>query len=354
MNEPKISVILPCYHVEQYLPNIHKDLLAQTMTDFEMLYINDGGGKNLSELIHSFAAQDDRVVAIDKENGGVSSARNLGMEKARGEYIVFIDPDDRVEPYYLERLLSAVEGTDNVLGVGGFKQTYLGQGREVDYTLPKDDTQAKMAEYFHTWADFTYGCVWNKIFKTDFLRSNDLKFGSYTMSEDALFMLDVYDHMDTFGMVKDCGYHYLMYGNTASQKYHKNKKEVIRLQDEKHSSLLKKYGMPAEEADGLRDKKVSVEIYCIVINAFNRSTPLSFREKIVYIQDLMDDRYWMGKLEKHDISQDKKIVKLTARLMLTRRAWLVAWVFRTLFALKNNFKSLYFWYDAHLSGKFSS
>lgn len=65
----------------------------------------------------------------------------------------------------------------------------------------------------------------------------------------------------------------------------------------------------------------------------------------------MDDRYWMGKLEKHDIRQDKKIVKLTARLMLTRRAWLVAAVFQLLFILKNNFMGLFNWYDAHLSGK---
>ena len=313
-----------------------------------------GGGKILSELIQSFAAQDKRVVAIDKENGGVSSARNLGIEKARGEYIVFIDPDDRIEPYYLERLLSTVEGTDNVLGVGGFKQTYLGQGRVVDYSLPKYDTEAKIADYFPTWPILLSYCVWNKIFKTEFLRDNGLTFGFYTISEDALFMLDVYDHVEAFGMVPDCGYRYLTYGNTASQKYHENIKDTFRIQAEKHCNLLKKFGMSENAANGLRDNKVAFDIYWAVINAFNRNTPLSFKEKISYIQDLMKDRYWMDKLEKHDISNDKKIVKLTARLMLTYKAWLVAWVFRILFALKNNFKSLYFWYDAHFSGKFSS
>ena len=354
MNKPKISVVLPCYHVEQYLPNIHADLLAQTMNDYELIYINDGGGKILSELIQSFAAQDKRVVAIDKENGGVSSARNLGIEKARGEYIVFIDPDDRVEPYYLECLLSTVEGTDNVLGVGGFKQTYLGQGREVDYTLPKYDIEAKIADYFPTWSSFVYGCVWNKIFKTDFLRVNGIMFVPYPMREDALFMFSVYERVDTFGLVVDCGYHYLMYGNTASQRYHKGLKEINRENNKRYYGLLKKYGASDVKIEALEDKNIAFEIYWIVINAFNRNTPLSFKEKISYIQDLMKDRYWMDKLEKHNISNDKKIVKLTARLMLTYKAWLVAWVFRILFALKNNFKSLYFWYDAHFSGKFSS
>ncbi len=254
----------------------------------------------------------------------------------------------------MERLLSTVEGTDNVLGVGGFKQTYLGQEREVDYTLPKYDKRARIADYFPTWSSFVYGCVWNKIFKTDFLRDNGILFVPYPMREDALFMFSVYERIDTLGLVEDCGYHYLMYGNTASQRYHKGLKEINRENNKRYYGLLKKYGASDTEIQALEDKNIAFEIYWIVINAFNRNTPLSFAEKISYIQDLMNDRYWMDKLEKHDISNDKKIVKLTARLMLTYKAWLVAWVFRILFALKNNFKSLYFWYDAHFSGKFSS
>ena len=354
MNTPKVSVVIPCYHVEQYLPNIHADLLAQTINDFELIYVNDGGGKILSDLIQSFATQDNRVVVIDKENGGVSSARNLGIEKAKGEYIVFIDPDDRVEPYHLERLLSTVEGTDNVFGVGGFKQTYLGQGRDVDYTLPKHDTQAKIADYFPTWSSFVYGSVWSKIFKVSFLRDNNLTFVPYSMREDVLFMFSVYERIDTFGLVEDCGYHYIMYGNTASQKYHKGLKEINKETQKRYYALLKKYGASNTEIESLIDKTSAFEIYWIVINAFNLKNPFSFSEKKAYIEDLMNDSYWMPLLEKHDISKDKKIVKLTAWLMLTRKPWLVAWTFRLLFALKNNFKSLYFWYDAHFSGKFSS
>ena len=113
-------------------------------------------------------------------------------------------------------------------------------------------------------------------------------------------------------------------------------------------------GLPEEEIEKKEDSVIALDLYLLVINIFNRTTPLSFSEKIRYIrEELMGDKEIMGLLEKHDISKDKKIVKLTTKLMLTRKAWLVAWVFRTLFALKNNFKSLYFWYDAHFSGKFS-
>ena len=310
-----------------------------------------GGGKKLSELIHSFAEQDERVVAVDKENGGVSSARNRGIEMARGEWLVFVDPDDRVEPYFLERLLSTVEGTDNVLGVGGFKQTYLGQGREVDYTLDRFDKHTTFAKEFPKWRAFLYGAVWNKIFKTSFIKTNNITFPAFSMREDTLFLFRVYELLDNIGVVEDCGYRYLMYGSTASQAYHAKYSEMMKLHNQHYYSLLKRCGV--EDVEETEIMMVANDIYCIVINAFNRNTPLSFAQKTAYIQELMDDGYWMGRLEKHDISRDKRIVKLTARLMLTRKAWLVAWTFRVLFALKNNFRGLYFWYDAHLSGKFS-
>ncbi len=70
MNKPKISVILPCYHVERFLASVFKDLKAQTFEDFEMLFVNDGGGEKLSLMLDDMARQDSRVVVINKDNGG--------------------------------------------------------------------------------------------------------------------------------------------------------------------------------------------------------------------------------------------------------------------------------------------
>ena len=94
--QPLISVIVPVYKVEKYLPACLDSLLAQTYQNFELLLVDDGSPDKCWEILQQYAAQDARVCIFRKENGGVSSARNFGLEQARGEYICFVDSDDLV------------------------------------------------------------------------------------------------------------------------------------------------------------------------------------------------------------------------------------------------------------------
>ena len=93
---PNISVIVPVYNTEQYLPRCIDSILAQTFTDFELLLIDDGSKDNSGKICDEYAAKDSRVRVFHKENGGVSSARNLGLDQAQGEWITFVDSDDWV------------------------------------------------------------------------------------------------------------------------------------------------------------------------------------------------------------------------------------------------------------------
>lgn len=97
MNTPKISVIVPVYNVEQYLPRCIDSILAQTFTDFELLLIDDGSPDNSGKICDEYAERDTRIRVFHKKNGGVSSARNMGLENAQGEWIAFVDGDDWVE-----------------------------------------------------------------------------------------------------------------------------------------------------------------------------------------------------------------------------------------------------------------
>lgn len=96
MNNPKISVIVPVYNIEKYLSRCVSSILAQSFTDFELLLIDDGSFDDSGNICDKYALTDERVRVFHKENGGVSSARNLGLEKARGEYVMFIDGDDSI------------------------------------------------------------------------------------------------------------------------------------------------------------------------------------------------------------------------------------------------------------------
>ncbi|MDE6404422.1 MAG: glycosyltransferase [Lachnospiraceae bacterium] len=104
---PFLSIIIPIYNVEPYLPKCLDSILAQTFTDFEVLLIDDGSTDGSSALADSYAAKDARIRCFHKENGGHMSARQAGFEKAAGEYIAFVDSDDWIDPAMYERMCAA-------------------------------------------------------------------------------------------------------------------------------------------------------------------------------------------------------------------------------------------------------
>lgn len=89
-----LSIVVPVYDVEQYLPRCIDSILEQTFTDFELILVNDGSTDNCPIICDEYADKDDRIKVIHKENGGLSDARNTGINKASGKYISFIDSDD--------------------------------------------------------------------------------------------------------------------------------------------------------------------------------------------------------------------------------------------------------------------
>lgn len=103
---PKVSVIVPVYKVEKYLPECIESVLAQTFTDFELILVDDGSPDNSGKICDAYAARDSRIRVFHKENGGVSSARNFGVKNARADYIAFLDSDDWWKPEFLEKMTS--------------------------------------------------------------------------------------------------------------------------------------------------------------------------------------------------------------------------------------------------------
>ena len=104
---PFFSIIIPVYNKETFLENTIKSVLQQSFTDFELIIINDGSTDNSESKIKSFS--DPRITYLKKENGGVSTARNLGIEMAAASYITFIDADDYWYPNFLEEMVSSIE-----------------------------------------------------------------------------------------------------------------------------------------------------------------------------------------------------------------------------------------------------
>ncbi|MGL5150607.1 MAG: glycosyltransferase family 2 protein [Clostridium sp.] len=118
--QPEISIIVPVYKVEKYLRRCIDSILAQTFKNFELILIDDGSPDNCGKICDEYAEEDERVVVIHKENGGQSSARNLGLDIAKGKYIGFVDSDDWIEPDMYETLYNLILKSNKDIANIGF------------------------------------------------------------------------------------------------------------------------------------------------------------------------------------------------------------------------------------------
>ena len=117
-----ISVIVPVYHIKEYLERCVDSILAQSFTNLEILLVDDGSCDGTEELVDKLSGKDRRIRVFHKENGGSSSARNLGIREARGRYLGFVDSDDYIEPFMYERLYRAMRETGMPIAQGGRRE----------------------------------------------------------------------------------------------------------------------------------------------------------------------------------------------------------------------------------------
>ena len=180
-----ISIIVPVYNAEKYLDRCIQSILAQTYTDFELLLINDGSTDSSGATCDKYAEQDSRVRVFHKENGGVSSARNMGLDNAVGEWITFIDSDDWVSPYYLSNLISHIG--DNIDLVFSYAKHYYQDGRIVAENYPQRIVTEDISPLFIKNALSWHTSPWSKLYKSSLC--SQIRFPKNVhLGEDLIFL----------------------------------------------------------------------------------------------------------------------------------------------------------------------
>lgn len=217
---PKISVIVPVYKVEPYLHKCVDSILAQTFTDFELLLVDDGSPDNCGTICDAYAEQDNRVRVFHKSNGGVSSARNLGLDNAKGEWITFVDADDFIAPAFLEGLYRPIAIGGNVDFVQGGcvnwgREKVVGVNQKYDYLI---DTNPA-----YVFANIR-GLTVSKLFLQTNLEtvkprsdSQKIRFDEkMKIAEDMAFTLDYLLHVHRYAFVSETGYYYRIDNQTSA------------------------------------------------------------------------------------------------------------------------------------------
>lgn len=197
-----ISVIVPIYNVEEYLPTCIKSILNQTYKDLEILLIDDGSTDNSGKICDEYAKQDNRCIVIHQPNKGLSDARNIGLDRATGEYISFIDGDDYIHPKMLETLYEALQKGSYDFAMVLYKEIYTKE--KVPQFIPNsnlyynsqelDQCQLMRGLYNvsnrrNNYPAANFHVVWNKLYKKSIIKSNRF---INTTSEDTIFNNSIY------------------------------------------------------------------------------------------------------------------------------------------------------------------
>lgn len=189
MRAPCISVIVPVYNAEKWLRRCVDSILAQTFTDFELLLIDDGSTDSSGAICDEYSARDTRVHVFHKSNGGVSSARNIGLENSRGEYISFVDSDDWIEPEYLECLFNNIGGADISICdfvIKGSDEIWPDKIESLAIS-----TDRLVTFYTETFPFCHLTAPWVKLYKKSIVTNNNIRFNEdISTLEDTIFVLD--------------------------------------------------------------------------------------------------------------------------------------------------------------------
>ena len=211
---PKVSIIVPVYNAEKYLHRCIDSILNQTLGDFELLLINDGSKDYSGVVCDKYALKDSRVRVFHKENGGVSSARNLGLDEAKGEWITFVDSDDYVSSTFCE-ILHQNQSADFI--VASF-ETF---GKSAEKQILKESSCSKGQLFFlidEYLSNPHFSTPWGKFFKKEVIDANKLRFIiNIDSTEDTLFTYEYMLYADSLKTKSDVIYYYQQTSEGLSQ-----------------------------------------------------------------------------------------------------------------------------------------
>lgn len=247
-----ISIIIPIYNAEKDLDKCLSSLTRQTYLDYELLLVNDGSTDNSECVCRRYAKNDTRIKLINKENGGVSSARNLGLDQASGEFIVFVDADDWVAEDYLESLLSVQKSLRSDLVVSNL----IGVLNTGDVKYPRFEKEELISNTNFTPSDLVddgrlkmYNAPYCKLFKADIIRERKLKFRNELRNgEDFIFVLEYALCCGRISFLNQYSYYYnRLSESSVTNRYYKNYYENLIATKNAYLEILSKYRVVSPE-----------------------------------------------------------------------------------------------------------
>lgn len=251
-----VSVIIPVYNVEKYLPWCIQSVLNQSYPYFELILIDDGSTDNSSEICDEFAQTDSRIRVIHKENQGVSASRNKGIDEAKGDFIVFVDSDDLIQKRMLQKMVRAMTCYQTDLAICGyerFRDKWQQRHRLSPYSLVIMQSKLELASVYKTPATNMFGVsIWAKMYRADLIREQNIRFHEdINYEEDCVFNLDYFRYVTTTAVLRDYFYRYRQLDVSLSKGYRKDSFRFLVNGYRERRAFLQELGMDSQGADNI-------------------------------------------------------------------------------------------------------
>lgn len=255
----RLSIVMPVYNTARFLNRSIDSVIAQTFTDWELILVDDGSKDNSGAVCDEYAKKDGRIKVIHKENGGAGSARNMGLDIAKGDYVVFPDSDDWIEKDAYEYCVKKMDDDDLDMMVFGSVNTVYDEEEnaisEIDgrITPCHYKTQEECRKHFAMLMDSQpMGGPSDKVYRMSIIRDNHVRYPDLRRMQDGVFNMRYFDHISSFAAVDRFFYHFTMHPSDYQKK--KIPKDFVKCAIVFHKTalgLLEKWDRKTEDNERL-------------------------------------------------------------------------------------------------------
>ncbi len=297
--DTSISIVIPVYNIQkEYLQSCADSILRQTDSHWEVIFIDDGSPDQCGALCDEIAAQDARIRVIHQENQGVSVARNVGIENACYDWVAFVDPDDWMEPVWIERLREAVQ-KDNSYDIICFDywreftqesrlESMTNQSVPCTGELLNDLRNAPFDKFFRSGKEVKYACVaiWNKLYKKSFLNDRQLRYiPAARKAQDRLFNARALQSTDRIYYLHEPFYHYRCNSESVTNRFNPDIVELTTIQLKELQQIITQFHMGELTREYL-NARICTRLYsCMRLYYFHPQNQSSSSQQIAEVRE---------------------------------------------------------------------
>lgn len=297
----EISIIVPVYQVEKYIRQCIDSILSQTFTDFELILVDDGSKDHSGEICDEYAVKDNRVKVIHKQNGGLSDARNKGLDNAVGNYFMFVDGDDSIAPDMAKCLFQKIMEEDADIAVCNYRCVFENDSEKDFSTENKAEVLSGKEIFYHRKNQRNYGfwtVAWNKLYKTETFQNLRFRFGKY--HEDEFWANDIYQMDIKVATVSECLYDYRQRNNSIMGNRNIQKCfDIIEAFEERINVYLKE--------DEYASQAYKVFIYSLEYLSESKKLMQSKEEKAEFLDKEQEIKNIIQTLKKRNLSKMQRV-----------------------------------------------